>query len=186
MTQPTRTKEQAEASAPDLDAVAAEQDRAMEEARRLEWAHDIERRDRIASFTKQLDDGLGARLGAGIKEARDAARRATRAYEDALIAAGLAKLAAIGDLRREEWGYGGNSWERNRPYKPTGRTGLLEVRDRDSKFPDNMSEYSLPSFGAVFIRINKKDGGPSLQFVTRSYREDDWKPIGWILPESKP
>jgi len=150
----------------------------------LRRAKDIERRDRLAALTKQLDEELAARFDAEIDAALAAEKVADRAYQQEMIRAGRARLAAIDDPRREEWGYTGQTWERNRPYKQTGRTGFLEVRDFDSKFPENVRDYAQPVHGEVFVRINRKDGSPGLQFV-KSYREQHWKPIGWT-PEVAP
>lgn len=138
-----------------------------------------EHRQRLGEFTKQLDDELATKFDARVAEAGKEEHAARLAYENAIIAEGRATLATMGDLRREEWGYAGQTWERNRPYKPTGRTGILQVRDHDSALPDNVARHSWPDVGSVFIRINRKDGTPGLQFVRHAYDERDWKPIGW-------
>ena len=43
------------------------------------------------------------------------------------------------------------------------------------RFAENIGSYSTPSIGEIYIRINKKDGSPSLA-VVRHWNEQTWRP----------
>lgn len=63
-------------------------------------------------------------------------------------------------------------------YIPTGVTGVVELCTHDSKFGSNVSSYSHPSIGKLFIRILKKDGTPSLKFAS-GFALDGSLPYRW-------
>jgi hypothetical protein len=63
----------------------------------------------------------------------------------------------------------------------TGRTGIVEVRTTDSKFPGR-NRWRLPPLGGEFIRVLKKDGSPGLNFDLIS--SFGWHPDG-VDPNKK-
>lgn len=73
-------------------------------------------------------------------------------------------------------------------FVPTGVTGVIELCTHDSKFGNNVSDYSKPDIGKLFIRILKKDGTPSLKFDAKYTLGDElpywWHPEG-VDPNNK-
>lgn len=63
-------------------------------------------------------------------------------------------------------------------YVPSGVTGIVEICTHDSKFGYNVSSYSQPGIGKLFVRLLKKDGTPSLKFVG-GYTLDGNLPYNW-------
>jgi hypothetical protein len=134
------------------------------------WLH-AERGDEIARLLKEATD---ARL----------------AFESALVLDAASQLAAMGDLRRVEWR---RARRYSRELDLSGRTGRVEIRTRETQFPANASDYSLPSIGSLFLRINKKDGTPSLlfermgrDFETGRWRDSaSWHPVGWSPSDAR-
>lgn len=150
-------------------------DYAMQHQRELERARDADRRTAMREAENKIDADLNARYGNRITEARTATQKAHRELQDAKIAVGRVRLAAMyqGDLV---------NWKRPRyhfeKYEP-GARGKLMVRDHDTKFPANV-EHGLPEIGDVFIRLyNKGTGELGLRYA-RIWGKipSDWLPEG--------
>ncbi len=69
-------------------------------------------------------------------------------------------------------------WAGPGDYVKTGVTGIVEICTHDSKFGSNVSTYSQPTIGRLFVRLLKKDGTPSLKFVG-AYTLDGNLPYNW-------
>lgn len=133
-------------------------------------AEDSRETDRNAAV-KRVDEAHAA----AIQTAQEAQQAAYRAVCHAKIAVSEAKLAAMAERRVEEWRRTKTlGWLDRGPPKPTSRTGQWEVRKFDTELGGNAD---APAIGELFIRINKRDGAPSMMFVSR-WRTSDWRVVG--------
>jgi hypothetical protein len=131
--------------------------------------------DRVAAQKAIITQEVMAEHQPKLDALKKAAAAALAIVDAASIAAGQAEIAAMGDVRVVEWETTrfGNNWVL------TGRSGRLEVATRETRFSAVRS--SSPTVGEILVRINKKDGTPSLLIATGSYRLS-WKPLDWKPP----
>lgn len=67
---------------------------------------------------------------------------------------------------------------------PTGRVGIVEPVTKDTIHPDNLGSYTRADIGSYIVRILKKDGTPSKNYVrfTKNYA-NKWDIWDWIKEE---
>lgn len=144
----------------------------------------VARADAALSIAKSNEDELKYRVDT---EARAAAAAVTASYYDQLSelarlrrdAEQIANDAKIADTNKDnrvgqrvsKWGYARTSiWDRNPP--KVHRFGTIEVRTHNTVFPANQTW--LPAIGHLFVRLEKKNGTPSLRFDNHV---QGWEPV---------
>lgn len=121
---------------------------------------------------------IAAEIDAAYKSELEAAQKCECEAEDAVLTerektaqSGIGAKWPVG-TKLVEWAhpyrrYGGPSRE---PRARTGRVGVVEAITRQSEHPSNLADYSRAIVGSFVIRLQKKDGSPSKQYIPiRSY-----------------
>jgi len=151
---------------------------AVNELRNAESMRDSQIRELVREFESKTSARIHAEWEARIDELRNAAQLATIAADEATVAE-VREGGSIFPLGTKmiEWGTEKYAY-RGSPLKPTGKSGVVEVIDRNSTHPANRN-WSRASVGHVVIRIAKKDGSLGTNYVTAGWNQfGNWHPEG--------
>lgn len=157
----------------DIDALRAAARMATRERMAAQNERDEFKNAHLREIEVKANEIYQARIAEAVKRETDA--RAT--LREAEARKGLDDNADMYKGLLFEWGHERHGFGfASSPKKKTGRVGKYEVCTPQSTFSANKI-YCRPSSGERFIRILKKDGSPSLDFV-REYRSNGWLPEG--------
>ena len=142
----------------------------------LETACNNERDTAMIAARRDIDAKLDAKYGDLLRAAKAEYQAEVSAAQDAAIAQGKAKLAAMnGQVLVEEWDYKRyGRFSRSDTRQRTGRKGRIEVVEPATRFPGNV-RWSLPKVGYLFVRIQSKGGSYGLAFDR--YDPERWRQI---------
>lgn len=121
---------------------------------------------------------MAAEFGATIEQlwqTRHAADMAVLAAREARALAGEGAPYPLGTRMVEwEWVPRGSALR-----MVNGRIGIFEAVTSASEHPGNLASYSMAKIGDYVIRLLKKDGARSLQYVTMGWdMRNRWRPEG--------
>ncbi len=168
----------------DITALETLLDDAIVERVRVVQERNQKRRLMLEEATAKIDAAIAAEFDSSIAMYQNVENMHRTALENARLEIGRKRFAASnykGLL--VEWGRHSSNWydtEKRDLLYPTGRRGLLQVCERETRFADNITHYKLPKIGDLFIRLVKKDGTSGLQHVLLYGGEvgGHWLPAG--------
>jgi hypothetical protein len=144
---------------------------AEDRARAAYWeakrAVDVAKSKQLRQAQMEIEDRFLLQYGT-LAPLRKQFQDAVSALEDEKIRMALSgedgKLPVGTRVRRKDYGGYGT--------KPTFIYGVIEVRTRQTEFPQNLADYSIPSLGSRFVRICKADGTPGKRIARYAL---DWE-----------
>lgn len=140
--------------------------------------------------TQKLDDAMtiyveatwGDAKRAALQTERDA-KEAVEVYLELKAKTKTDYLYPIG-TRLFEWKITGRGWDRNRAFVKTGKHGVTEIITSESIHAQTL-QYSKAKRGDYVIRVIKKDGLPSANYVSSNYElTNHWFPEA-VNPNTK-
>lgn len=151
-----------------------------DELRRIHEHLIREKDNKISATVNEFRITLQAKLG--------------KEYDEQISSAGATASAAEAEAQTAEYAYAVSEppvipgtelvrWATGSWYHSPGTflqdaIGIFEIVSFDSKFPENLSEYSRPKVGSYIVRLLKKDGTPSLKFDKYNHLGSNWLPKG--------
>lgn len=160
--------------------------RLLKDLRHLNLAQDRrwdEYSEEIEALEKRLKAKLADEFDGQIKTVANEIREIQPQVDALIVSEGANKSPWHEGTRFEEWS---KPWLADK-YEKTGRVGVVEIWNRESKRPAGQ-RYGLPSVGDIVLRVLDVKGKPCSRFVRRGWYEDSSTHFthGWLIQGMKP
>lgn len=160
----------------ELDRLTLAEQSARSDYQKVNAEFEMRLRDMVSAAKQRIEEELNLIYCDKIKAAREAYKAA-----QAAVTAEQDRLARAPENPPHPIGTKMVQWKRPKSWhmqlQKTGKLGVFECINKDSKHPSNLRYYSRARIGSFVVRILKKDGGPGLMYdMYRSYC--GWYPEG--------